>query len=118
MQVRMEDLGHGAAGAEAGWYGGEGRDHEDRTRHHGEQLPERRDGVVESGSDGGDQGDASRDAQEGADERGKHLRRRQACADLLRGRAERARQRRGVPGVERRRPGDEDGVDGREGDAA
>jgi hypothetical protein len=38
------------------------------------------------------------------------------CAHLLRGRTERARERRGVPGVERGRPGDEDRVDGREGD--
>ena len=51
-----------------------------------------------------------------AGERGQDLRRRETRADLLRGRAERARQRRRVPGVERRRPGDEDRVDGRQGD--
>ena len=46
------------------------------------------------GVDGGDQCDASRDAEDGAGERGKHLRRRESRADLLRGRAERARERR------------------------
>jgi uncharacterized protein (TIGR03086 family) len=37
----LEDLGGGAAGAEAGGDGGERRYHEHGDRYHGEQLPER-----------------------------------------------------------------------------
>ena len=67
---------------------------------------------VVAAAQGGEECEASGDAQDGAGERGQHLRGRESCADLLGGRAEGAGQRRGVLGVERGRPGDEDGVDG------
>jgi hypothetical protein len=47
-ELGLEDLGDGAPGADAGWYGGEARHDKDRGRHHGEQLPEGRDGRITS----------------------------------------------------------------------
>jgi hypothetical protein len=52
--------------------------------------------------------------QDSADERGKHLRGRQCRTHFTRGCAEGAGQRRGMPVVEHRRPGDNDGVDRRQ----
>src|SRR5262245_60981809 len=89
-KLGLEDLPRGAAGAEAGWDRGECRDHEDRGGHDGEQLPERRrDRVRTAGGD--EERDASRDAEGGPGERGKHLRRREPCTHLLRCRAKRTR---------------------------
>jgi hypothetical protein len=43
-KLGSEGLGDATAGADAGRYGGEGRDDEHAPQHHGEQRPERRDG--------------------------------------------------------------------------
>ncbi len=78
----MEDFADTTAGADAACYGGECGDHERAAQHDGEQLPERRNGdriVVDSLG----QCDSSREAEDGAGERGEHPCRGQSCADVI-----------------------------------
>lgn len=78
----MEDFADTTAGADAACYGGECGDQERAAQHDGEQLAERRngDGIVVEGLG---QCDSSREAEDGAGERGEHLCRGQSCADLI-----------------------------------
>ena len=66
-------------------------------------------------TEGGEQPGAPGDAEDGAADGGQHLGSRESRADLLGRGTESVSQGRGVPAVERGRPGDEDGVDGVDG---
>ena len=89
-QFRLQGLGGGPAGADAGRDGGERCHREQGAQRRGDQPKCWRGGRPASGR-GLEQPDAERDAEDGAWQRGKRLRRREPRAGLARVCAERAR---------------------------